>query len=73
MKGDAFGGDFECGFGTSKEGEVAKVGVAYGEVVTDWDVIVAKVFVEHRVHIVEAVLRMFVLVELAHNDALDVG
>ena len=73
MKGDAFGGDFECGFGTSKEGEVAKVGVAYGEVVTDGDVVVAKVFMEYGIHIVEAVLRMFVLVELAHDDASDVG
>ena len=73
MKGDAFGGDFESGLGASKEGEVAKVGVAYGEIVTDGDVVVAKVFVEYGIHIVEAVLRMFVLVELAHDDALDIG
>ena len=73
MKGDAFGGDFEGGLGTNKEGEVAKVGVAHGEVVTDGDVVVAKVFVEYGIHIVEAVLRMFVLVELAHDDALDIG
>ena len=49
------------------------MGVAYGEVVTDGDVVVAKVFVEHRVHIVEAVLWMFVFIELAHDDASDVG
>ena len=49
------------------------MGVAYGEVVTDGDVVVAKVFVEYGIHIVEAVLRMFVLVELAYDDASDVG
>ena len=73
MKGGAFGGNFESGLGASKEGEVAKVGVAYGEIVTDGDVVVTKVFMEHRVHIVEAVLRMFVFIELAHNDASHIG
>lgn len=72
-KCDAIGSDLEGGFGACEEGEVAKVGVAYGEVVTDGDVVVAKVFVEYGIHIVEAVLRMFVLVELAHDDALDIG
>jgi hypothetical protein len=49
------------------------VGVAYGEVITDGDIVVAKVFVENGIHIVEAVLWMFVLVELAYDDASDVG
>lgn len=73
MEGGAFGGDFEGGFGASKEREVAKVGVAYGEVVTDRDIVVTKVFMEHGIHIVEAILWVFVLIELAHDDASDVG
>jgi hypothetical protein len=68
-EGDAVWCDFECGFGACEEREVAKVSVAYREVVANGDVVMLEVFVEHRVHIVEAVLRMFVFVELTHDDA----
>ena len=68
-KRDAIGSDLEGGFGACEEGEVAKVGVAYGEVKADGEVVVLHIFMEHRVHIVEAVLWMLVLVELSHDDA----
>ena len=70
---DAIGGDGEGSLGASEEGEVAKMGVANGEVVADGDVVVAKVFVEHGVHVVEAVLRVFIFVELTYDNASDVG
>ena len=73
MEDCAFGSDFECGLGASEEGEVAEVGMAHGKVITDGDVVVAKVFVEHGIHVVEAVLWVFVFVELSHDDASDVG
>ena len=68
-KRDAIGSNLEGGFGACEEGEVAKVGVAYGEVKADGDVVVLHIFMEHRVHIVEAVFWMLVLVELSHDDA----
>lgn len=46
--------------------------VAYGEVEADGDVVVLHIFVEHRVHIVEAVLWVFVFVELSHDNASNV-
>ena len=73
VKCDAIGGDGEGSFGASEEGEVAKMGVANGEVVADGDVVVAKVFVEHGVHVVEAVLWVFVFIELPYDDTSDVG
>ena len=45
------------------------MGVAYGEIEADGDVVVLHVLVEDRVHIVEAVLRMLVFIELSHDDA----
>ena len=66
---DAVWGDFECGFGACEEGEVAKVSVANGEIIADGNVVMSKVFVEHRVYIIEAIFWVFVFVELAHNDA----
>ena len=68
-KCDAIGSDLEGGFGACEEGEVAKVSVAYREVVANGDAVMLEVFVEHRVHIVEAIFRMFVFVELSHDDA----
>ena len=71
-EGGAIGSDLESGLGASEEGEVTKMGVAYGEVVADGYVVVAKVLVKHLVHIVEAVLWVFVLAELSHDDTSDV-
>ena len=68
-KCDAIGSDLEGGFGTCEEREVAQVSVAYGEVKADGDIVVLHVFVEHRIHIVEAVFWMLVFVELSHDDA----
>ena len=72
VESDTIGSDFEGSHSTSEEGEVAKVGMAYGEVVTDGDVVVAKVFMEHGVHVVEAILWVLVFIELSHDDASDV-
>ena len=72
VESDTFGSDFEGSHSTSEEGEVSKVGVAYGEVVTDGDVVVAKVFVEHGVHVVKAILWVLVFIELSHDNASDV-
>ena len=69
MEDNAIWGDFEGGFGACKEGEVTKVSVTNGEIVADGNVIMAKVFMEHCIHIVEAVLWVFVFIELAHDDA----
>ena len=66
---DAVWGDFECGFDACEEGEVTKMSVANGEIIADGNVVMAKIFVEHCVHIVEAVFWVFVFIELAHNDA----
>ena len=46
--------------------------MAYGEVVANGDVPMLQIFVEHRVHIVEAILWVLVFVELAHDDGADV-
>ena len=44
-KRDAIGSNLESGFGACEEGEVAKVGVTYGEVKADGDVVVLHIFV----------------------------
>ena len=48
------------------------MGVAYGKVIADGNAVMLEVFVEHRIHIVETVLRVFVFVELAYDDTSDV-
>ena len=65
-------GDFEGGLDASEEREVAEMGVAYGKVIADGNAVMLEVFVEHRIHIVETVLRVFVFVKLAYDDTSDV-
>ena len=47
--------------------------MAYGKVVAYGDVPMLQVFVKHGIHIIEAVLRMFVFVELSNDDGSDMG
>ena len=47
--------------------------MAYGEVVADGDVPMLQIFVEHGVHIVEAVFWVLVFIELTYYDGTDVG
>lgn len=46
--------------------------MAYREVVANGDAVMLEVFVEHRIHIIEAILWVLVFIELAYDDALHI-
>ena len=47
------------------------MGMPHREVEADRNLIVLHILMEHRIHIVETILRVLVLIELSHNDASD--
>ena len=59
----------ECGSGTSKQREVAQMGMTHREIEADGNAIVLHILMEHLIHILETILWVLVFVELSYDDA----
>ena len=45
------------------------MGMTHREIEADRNLIMLHILMEHRIHIVETILRVFVLIELSYDDA----